>query len=105
MGPIYPLSQKPLEALHTYLNNILNQVWISLGKSRAGARIVFVPQSDSAQRLVVDYRGLNKVTIHNKYTIPLMTELEDKAGDVKVLVKLDLKYGFDRVMVDKVATK
>jgi len=72
-GPIYPLSQKQLETLRKYLDDMLKQGKIPPSKSPAGASIFFVPKPDGQLSLVVDYRGLNKVTIHNKYPIPLMT--------------------------------
>ena len=35
-----------------------------------GARVLFVKKKDGTWRLCVDYRQLNKVTIHNKYPLP-----------------------------------
>jgi len=100
-GPIYPLSQKQLEALRKYLDNMLKQGKIFPSKSPAGAPILFVPKPDGRLRLVVDYRGLNKVTIHNKYPIPLMTELRDQVRDAQIFTKLDLKDGFHLIRVRK----
>jgi len=100
-GPIYPLSQKQLEALRKYLDDMLKQGKISPSKSPAGAPILFVPKPDGRLRLVVDYRGLNKVTIHNKYPIPLMTELRDQVRDAQIFTKLDLKDGFHLIRVRK----
>jgi len=94
-GPIYWLSLKQLEALRKYLDNMLNQGKISPSKSPAGAPILFVPKPNGHLRLVVDYRGLHKVTIHNKYPIPLMTELRDQVRDAQIFTKLDLKDRFD----------
>ena len=71
---------------------------ISRSKSPAGAPILFVPKPDGRFRLVVDYRGLNKVTIHNKYPIP-MTELKDRVKDAQIFTKLDLKDGFHMIRI------
>ena len=59
-GPIYPLSQKQLEALRKYLDDMLKQGKISPSKSPPGAPILFVPKPDGHLRLVVDYRGCHK---------------------------------------------
>jgi len=80
---------------------MLKQGKISPRKSPAGAPILFVPKPDGRLRPVVDYRGLNKVTIHNKYPIPLMTELRDQVRDAQMLTKLDLKDGFHLIRVRK----
>src|ERR1700759_4876288 len=100
-GPIYPLSEKQLKALWTYLDDMLKQGKISRSKSPAGAPILFVPKPDGRLRLVVDYRGLNKVTIHNKYPIPMMTELKDRVKDAQIFTKLDLKDGFHLIRIRK----
>jgi len=100
-GPIYPLSQKQLEALRIYLDDMRKRGKISLSKSRAGARILMVPKPDGRLRLVVDYRGLNKVTIHNKYPIPLMSELRDQVHDAQTFAKLDLKDSFRLIRIRK----
>jgi len=98
-GPIYPLSQKQLEALRKYLDDMLKQGKISLSKSPARAPILFVPKPDSRLRLVVDYRSLNNVTVNNKYPIHLMTELRDQVRDAQIFTKLDLKDGFHLIRI------
>ena len=98
-GPIYPLSEKQLEALRDYLAKMLKKGKILPSKSPAGAPILFVPKPGGKLRLVVDYRGLNKVTIHNKYPIPLMSELRDQVRDATIFTKLDLKDGFHLIRI------
>jgi len=73
---------------------MLKQGTISPGKSPAGAAILFVPQPDGHLLLVVDYGGLNNVIVHNKYSIPLMTELRDQVRSAQTFSALDLKDGF-----------
>ena len=87
-GPIYPLSENQLKAQRSYLDDMLAQGKISGTKSPAGARILFVPKPTGGLRLVVDYRGLNKVTSHNKYPIPMMTELKDRVKDAQTSAKI-----------------
>ena len=98
-GPIYPLLEKQLKALRIYLDDMLAQGKISRSKSPAGARILFVPKPDGRLRLVVDYRGLNKVTVYNKYPIPRMTELKDRVKNAQIFTKLDLKDGFHLIRI------
>ena len=63
-------------------------------KSPAGALILFVPKPDGRLRLCMDYRQLNKLTILNKYPLPLMTELRERVAGATVFTKLDLKDGY-----------
>ena len=45
-------------------------------------------------RLCVHYRQLNKLTIANKYPLPLMTVLRDRVAGANIFTKLDLKHGY-----------
>ena len=80
---------------------MLAQGKISRSKSPAGAPILFVPKPDGRLRLVVDYRGLNKVTIYNKYPIPMMAELKDRVKDGQIFTKLDLRDRFHLIRIRK----
>ena len=48
-------------------------------------------------KLCVDYRGLNKVTILNRYPLPLMNELRDRVHEAKIFTKLDLKSVYNLI--------
>ena len=47
--------------------------------------------------MCVDYLALNKVTIKNKYPIPLATELFDRLSKAEYFTKLDLRSGYWQV--------
>ena len=47
----------------------------------------------------MDYRGLNKVTILNRYPLPLMNELRDRVGGSTIFTKLDLKSGYNLIRI------
>ena len=80
---------------------MLKQGKISPSKLPAGAPMLFVPKPDGRLRLMVDYHGLNKVTVHNKYPIPLMTDLRDQVHDVQIFTKLDLNNEFHLIKIRK----
>jgi len=56
-GPIYPLSQKQLQAVRKYLDNKPKQGKISPDTSPNYTPILYVPKPDGLLRLHVDYRG------------------------------------------------
>ena len=39
----------------------------------------------------MDYQALNKITIKNRYSLPLMTELHQRLNKARIFTKLDLK--------------
>ena len=100
-GPIYPMSAFQLEELNKYMCKILAEGKIVHSKSRAGAPIIFVPKPDGRLRLCVDYRELNKLTILNKYPLPLMTELWQRVAGATVFTKVDLKDGYHLIRIRK----
>jgi len=63
-------------------------------KSSASVPIFFAKQANGKLRIVVDYRGLNAITIKDKYPLPLMTTLMEQVGISQIFSKLDFKLGF-----------
>jgi len=65
-GKLYPLFPDELELLKEYLDEMLKNWKIRSSKSSASAPIFFVKQANGKLRIVVDYRGLNAITIKDK---------------------------------------
>ena len=82
-GPIYSLGPVELETLKTYIETHLKTGFIRPSKSPAGAPILFDKKPDGSLRLCVDYRGLNNLTIKNRYPLPLIGESLDRLGQAK----------------------
>jgi len=99
-GPIYPLSESELQALREWLKEMERTGKIQRSTSPAGSPILFVPKPNGkGLRLCVDYRGLNKITIPNRYPLPLMQELQDRVQGAQWFTKLDLKNGFNLIRI------
>jgi hypothetical protein len=97
--PIYNLSGRELEILREYLAAAQEKGWIRPSKSPVGAPILFVPKLDGTMRLCVDYRGLNKVTIKDRYPIPLVSEMLDRLSKAAIYTKLDLRDAYYRLRI------
>ena len=76
-GPIYSLGPVELETLKTYIKTNLANGFIHPSKFPAGAPILFNKKPNGSLRLCVDYRGLNNITIKNRYPLPLIGESLD----------------------------
>ena len=50
-------------------------------------------------RMCVDYRALNKATVKNKYSVPLVQDLMDKLSKACWFTKLDLRAGYLQVRI------
>jgi len=86
------MSAHQLNVLDKYLKKMMPEGKIADSESPYGAPILGVPKPDGSLLLSVDYRNLKKLTILNKYPLPLMDELRDcVAAGAKVFTKLALK--------------
>jgi hypothetical protein len=99
--PIYNLSYKELKILQEYLNSLMEKGWIRPSKLLAGVLILFVLKLDRTIRLYIDYRGLNKVTIKNRYLLPLVSKMLDRLSRAKIFTKLDLQDAYYRLRIKK----
>jgi hypothetical protein len=61
--------------------------------------VIFVPKKDGTQRLCVDYRALNEVTVKNKYALPRIDDLFDQLRGACVFSKIDLLLGYHQLKV------
>ena len=53
--------------------------------------VFFVEKKDSKKRMVQKYRYLNKWTIKNNYSLPLILNIVENINTEKVFTKLDLQ--------------
>ena len=51
------------------------------------------------RRMVVDYRGLNEVTIKNKYPLPMINDLFNQLQGAKVFSKIYLRSGYQQLKI------
>ncbi|RVW69261.1 Retrovirus-related Pol polyprotein from transposon 17.6 [Vitis vinifera] len=73
--------------------------FIQPSKAPYGAPVLFQKKHDGSLRMCIDYRALNKVTVKNKYPIPLIADLFDQLGRARYFTKLDLRSGYYQVRI------
>lgn len=96
-GPIYGLSERELTVLREYLDENLKKGFIRRSESPAGHPILFVPKKDGSDRLCVDYRKLNDITIKNRYPLPNISELQDRLAGAQYFTALDLRGAYNLI--------
>lgn len=80
------------EMLATSVIQPSNSLYVSL--------ILLVKKKDGSWRFCVDYRQLNKITIKDKYPIPIIEELLDELGGSKYFSKIDLRLGYRQIQMN-----
>jgi len=91
----YTLSPHGLELLKEYLDEMLKNGKVCPSKSSASAPIFFTKQANGKLPIVGEYRGLNAITIKDKYPLPFMTTLIEQAGTSQIFSKLDFMLGLN----------
>jgi hypothetical protein len=59
--------------------------------------VIFVLKKDGTQRLCVDYRALNEVTIKNKYPLHRIDDLLYQLCGACVFSKIELQSGYHQL--------
>jgi hypothetical protein len=85
--------------LENQLNDLLQKGYIRPSKSPWGAPVLFVKKKDGSLRLCVDYRGLNKLTVKNKFPLPRVDDIFDHLHGAKVFSKIDLRSGYHQIRI------
>lgn len=63
--------------------------WVSESNSRFAAPIIFVKKADGKLRMYCDYRGLNLITLKDRYPMPYIDDLFDRLHGSQNLTKLE----------------
>jgi hypothetical protein len=95
----YRMAANQLAKLKEELLELLDKGYIRPGALPWEAPIIFVPQKDGTQRMCVDYRSLNEVTIKNKYPLPRIDDLFDQLKGVCVFSNIDLQSVYHQLKI------
>ena len=83
-----------LAPMKEYIKTYLANGFIRPSQSPAAASVMFVKRPDGKLCLVVDYRGLNAITIKNRFPLPLIPEMLDRLHTTKKITKIDLRNAY-----------
>ncbi|GBG59645.1 hypothetical protein CBR_g49909 [Chara braunii] len=98
-GVVYRMSPRELEELRKQLDELLEKGWIRPSSSPFGAPVLFVPKKEGEQRMCIDYRGLNAITVKNAEPLPRIDDHLDRVQGAKYFSKIDLKSGYHQIEV------
>jgi hypothetical protein len=90
----YRMPVNELVELKKQIAELQSKGFIRPSSSPWGAPVLFMKKKDRTQRMCVDYRSLNEVTIKNKYPLPRIEDLFDQMKGASVFSKIDLRSGY-----------
>ena len=97
----YSLTQKKLKTLRKYIDENLTKEFIKKSQLSTNYSILFISKKDEKQRLCVDYKELNNITIKNNYSLFLIEEIQNRIVDAKIFIKFDILEAYNRIRIKK----
>ncbi|KAI0993225.1 hypothetical protein K3495_g14959 [Podosphaera aphanis] len=94
-----PLSSPELKVVRKWLDENLSRGFIRESKARCAAPLMLAAKPGGGVRICQDYRGLNNVTIKNRYPLPLVRETLDALCHAKYYTKLDIIAAFNKLRI------
>ena len=99
-GPIYLLNETELEELRNWVKKMTDMGVVRQSTSACSSPMLFVPKGHGrGLRLCIDYRGISKITVPNRYPLPNMYELKERVRGAKWFNKINLKNGYHLIRI------
>ena len=99
--PIYKLTKTELVALKEFIQENLRKGYIRPLQLLAGYPVLFIPKKNRKLRMCINYRQLNSITRKDRYSLPLISKIQDRIGNAKIFTKIDLKQAYHQIRIKK----
>ncbi|WVZ53382.1 hypothetical protein U9M48_004333 [Paspalum notatum var. saurae] len=95
----YRITGVELFEVKKQIDELLEKGFIRKSTSPWASPVLLTEKKDGTLRMCVDYRGLNAVTVKNKYLLPRIEDLFDQLKGACVFSKIDLRSGYHQLRI------
>ncbi|BES94514.1 Hypothetical Protein NTJ_07326 [Nesidiocoris tenuis] len=95
----YRLSAHERCAVRDIISDLLTNNIIRESDSPYASPITLVKKKDNSYRMCVDFRELNRLTIKDRYPLPLIEDQLDRLGNNQYFTSLDMASGFHQIPI------
>lgn len=93
----YRLSIDEKNRVRNIINDLLAKGIIRESQSEYASPIILVKKKDGSDRMCVDYRALNSITVKERFPLPRIDDHIDKLGKYIFFTSLDMATGFHQL--------
>ncbi|KAJ0169644.1 hypothetical protein K1T71_014829 [Dendrolimus kikuchii] len=97
----YRLAYQEKLKVHEICRDLLDKKIIRESDSEYASPVILVKKKDGSDRMCVDFRALNRITVRDRYPLPLIDDHIDRLGGSKFFTSLDMASGFHQIPIDE----
>ncbi|GJQ78594.1 hypothetical protein Trydic_g11704 [Trypoxylus dichotomus] len=97
----YRLAYSEQSIVRSKVQQLIESGVIRQSNSDYASPIILVPKKNGEPRLCVDYRALNRITVKDRYPLPLIDDLLDRLAGKRYYSTLDMASGYHKVPMHK----
>jgi hypothetical protein len=98
-GKIYPLPQQLTQEVDKWIDKMLERGFISISKSNYGSPTFAIAKKDGTQRIVQDFRELNRHTVKDVTPLPDIKQAIEGLGDKVLFTKFNVWEGYNNIQI------
>lgn len=99
--PAYRLPHSRKQVAEDLVEEMKREGIVRASCSPFNSPLILIPKSDGSFRPCVDYRALNAITVPDRFPMPVLGEILQSLGQMKIFTNLDLLSGYWQIGLEE----